>query len=117
MVIDRTKYMSGGEVKRLRTVTEAKAIVDLKGGRVGGVISWMLVDLAISTGLRVSEMAALTIQDVDLKRGCLRVQRVKKRAHRQETLAIGKDLVRHLGDYIAWMDRKRALSSWVSEDG
>ena len=62
MVIDREKYMDAKEVKQLRTVTEAKAIVDLKKGRVSGVHIWMLVDLALSTGLRVSEIAALKIQ-------------------------------------------------------
>jgi site-specific recombinase XerD len=69
MVIDRNKYMSMDEVRQLRTVTEAKAIVDLKAGRVTGPIAWMVVDLALSTGLRVSEMAALAVEDADLKRG------------------------------------------------
>jgi integrase len=97
--------MSMDEVKQLRTVTEAKAIMDLKAGRVGGVMAWMLVDLALSTGLRVSEMAALQVKDVDLKRGCLRVHRVKKRSNRQETLAIGKVLIEHIHQYIQWLDR------------
>ncbi len=106
MVIDRTKYMDLDEVKQLRTVTEAKAIVDLKAGRVGGVRAWMLVDLALSTGLRVSEMAALKIKDVDLKRGCLSVTRMKRKKKVKETMALGKELARHLKDYIAWTDRK-----------
>ena len=63
----------------MRTVTEARAIVDLRAGRVLGVHAWMLVDLALSTGLRVSEMAALYIKDVDLKRGCLTVIRLKRK--------------------------------------
>jgi hypothetical protein len=49
MVIDREKYMDASEVKQLRTVTEARAIVDFKKGRVGGVIAWMVVDLMLST--------------------------------------------------------------------
>ena len=106
MVIDRTKYMDLDEVKQLRTVTEAKAIVDLKAGRVGGVRAWMLIDLALSTGLRVSEMAALKIKEVDLKRGCLSVTRMKRKKKVKETMALGKDLARHLKDYIAWTDRK-----------
>ncbi len=106
MVIDRTKYMDLDEVKQLRTVTEAKAIVDLKAGRVGGVRAWMLIDLALSTGLRVSEMAALKIKDVDLKRGCLSVTRMKRKKKVRETMALGKDLAQHLKDYIAWTDRE-----------
>ena len=106
MVIDRTKYMDLDEVKQLRTVTEAKAIVDLKAGRIAGVRAWMLVDLALSTGLRVSEMAALKIKDVDLKRGCLSVTRMKRKKKVKESLALGKDLAQHLKAYVAWTERK-----------
>ena len=106
MVIDRTKYMDLDEVKQLRTVTDAKAIVDLKAGRIAGVRAWMLIDLALSTGLRVSEMAALKIKDVDLKRSCLSVTRMKRKKKVRESLALGKDLAQHLKDYIAWTDRK-----------
>jgi site-specific recombinase XerD len=76
MVIDRNKYMDIKEVKQLRTVTEARKITDLRAGRIGGVLAWMLVDLALSTGLRVSEMAALKVKDIDLKRGYLSVTRL-----------------------------------------
>lgn len=107
MVVDRTKYMDITEVKQLRTVTEAWAILDLRAGRVQGVISWMVVDMALSTGLRVSEMASRNIQDVDLKRGCITVVRVKKRKKVKESLAIGKDLANHLRDYMAWTGRKK----------
>ena len=103
MAIDRQKWMDADEVKQLRTVTEAKSIVDLRAGRVNGPLAWMTVDLALSTGLRVSEIAALTVEDVNLKRGCLSVHRAKKRKrHTKESLAIGKELVDHLRAYLAW---------------
>jgi integrase len=95
------------EVKQLRTVTEARAITDLKAGRINGVHAWMLVDLALSTGLRVSEIAALQIKDVDLKRGCLSMTRLKRKKKIKETLAIGKGIIQHLKDYIASMERKK----------
>ena len=79
MVIDREKYMDADEVRQLRTVTEAKSIVDLKKGRMQGPLAWMLVDLALSTGLRVSEMADLKIQDLDFKRGSMKVVRLKRK--------------------------------------
>jgi site-specific recombinase XerD len=106
MAIDRTKYMDVKEVKELRTVTEARSITDLKAGRVGGVLGWMVVDLALSTGLRVSEMAALTIKDVDLKRGSISVIRRKRKKNRKETLAISKELRQHLRQFI---DHKKTL--------
>lgn len=107
MVIDRNKYMDMKEVRQLRTVTEARAITDLKAGRINGVHAWMLVDLALSTGLRVSEIAALQIKDVDLKRGCLSMTRLKRKKKIKETLAIGKGIIQHLKDYIASMERMK----------
>jgi integrase len=101
-VIDRVKYMSVEEVKQLRTVAEARAIVDLKAGRVNGVIGWMLTDIALSTGLRVSEIAAVNVEDVDLKRGCMAVTRLKRRKPVRETLAVGRELADHLKDYLTW---------------
>ena len=73
-------------------VTEARAIVDLRADRVPGVHVWMLVDLALSTELRVSEIASLNTRDVDLKRGCLSVIRLKRKKKVKETLALGNSL-------------------------
>jgi integrase len=94
--------MDANEVKQLRTVAEAKALVDLKKGRVNGVLAWMLVDLAMGTGLRVSELTALKVEDVDFRRGALKVVRVKKKRKRTETLAIGRELALHVKEYLAW---------------
>ncbi len=102
MAIDRKKYMNMEEVRQLRTVTEAKAIVDLKAGRIGGPLAWMVIDLALSTGLRVSEIAALKIKDIDLKRGSISVVRRKRKKHKKETLAISKELNGHLKKFIEW---------------
>ena len=101
--VDRTKYMNAEEIKQLRTVAEARAIVDLKAGRVNGVLGWMVVDIALSTGLRVSEIAKLGVEAIDLKRGCLAVTRAKKRRKNgPESLAIGRELADHLRAYLTW---------------
>ena len=81
-------------------VTEARAIVDLRADRVPDVHVWMLVDLALSTELRVSKIASVNIRDVNLKRGCLSVIRLKRKKKVKETLALGKDIAEHLKEYI-----------------
>lgn len=100
MVVDRQKYMNLEEVKQLRTVTEARAIVDLRKGRISGPLTWLLVDLALTTGLRVSELAAIQVKDIDLKRGLIKVQRAKKRKKTIDSLAIGPNVVKHIKDYL-----------------
>ena len=105
--IDRRKYMDKDEIKQLRTVAEADAITDLRHGRRQGVITWMVVDLALQTALRVVEMAALQVEDIDFKRKSLTITRVKKKIRRPETLAISSDLTNHLKEYIDWAGLKK----------
>jgi integrase len=90
------------EVKQSRTVTEAQAIVDLRAGRVNGPLAWMVVDIALATGLRVIELSLIAVEDVDLKRGCMSVTRLKRRKPVRETPAIGKDLIDHLKAFLTW---------------
>ena len=101
-MIDRRKYLDKDEVKRLRTVTKAKAITDLNANRIGGVRRWMIVDLALSTGLRVSERAAIRLRDIDLKHKFITVNRLKRRKPLRESLGIGKELARHLRAFTKW---------------
>jgi len=100
--MDRVKYMSKAETKQLRQSAEARAYLDDSKGRVGGALAWMLVDTALSTGLRVSELASLKVKDINFKRGCLTVTRLKKKKKKKcpETLAISKELTKHLQSYI-----------------
>ena len=102
--IDREKYMDARELTTLQTVTELRAVKDLRAGRIGGVIAWAVVDVALQTGLRVSEIAKIKVGDYDPKRRALRVWRHKRRKVVQETLAISKALATHLTDFIQWKD-------------
>ena len=45
---------------------------------VNGILGWTLVDIALSTGLRVSEVGKLTVEDIDLKRGSPAVHLLRK---------------------------------------
>ena len=91
MSIDRSKYMSPDETRQLRTSAEALAALDLKHGRLRGPLAWMLVDLALGTGLRSAELAMLQVEQIDIRRCCLnRVVRCKKKRRAQETLAISR---------------------------
>jgi integrase/recombinase XerD len=102
--MDRTKYMDQNEVRQLRQAAEAREALDLRKGRHGGVVAWAVVDLALSTGLRVGELARLTVGDVDLRRGALTVTRTKRRRHFRETLAISRELRGHLAAFLAWKE-------------
>lgn len=115
MTIDRTKYLNLQEVRRLRQVTEEAAKIALENNHVGAVRRWMIVDLALSTGLRVSELALLTVEDFDFERKFVMVRRIKKRRRKKESaesfarrarkkdpLPIGSALIKHVQKYIKW---------------
>jgi len=63
------KLMSETEVKALRAVLEAGAIVAKSKARQGPVRDQCIIELALGTGLRVSEISQLKLEDIDLKRG------------------------------------------------
>ena len=120
--MDRQKYMDAKEVKLLRAVTENQAVKDLKAGRTGGVLRWMVVDAALSTGLRVGELNMLRCGDVDFKRSSLTVTRTKRKKPITETLAIGKDLAEHLAEFFEWkkavdQSTNKTAALFVSERG
>ncbi|GAF79179.1 unnamed protein product [marine sediment metagenome] len=104
MVIDRTKYMNINEIKQLRAFTEGWCLRDLRDGRITGVHTWMVVDLSLATGLRVSELSAIQTKDIDLKRGFIKVQRRKRKKKVVDSLAISPELNKHLKEYIEWAD-------------
>ncbi len=106
--MDRAKYLSLDEVRRLRDSTAGWAALDLQHGRRQGPLAWLIVDLALSTGLRVSEIAAITLADIDAKRLTITVTRVKKKTRKPESLAIGKALADHLAEYIAHQRKDNA---------
>ena len=98
--ITRDKFMSPGEVRTLLSTCESRAIVDLAKGRQTWVKRHMLVHLAIHSGLRVSEIAALTVGDLHIngKATCLIVQHGK--GDRRREVYLDKELVRHLREFI-----------------
>lgn len=118
MSIDRKKYMSIEEVRLLRSHTEGWAAKDLLAGRRPGPLAWLLVDVALSTGLRVSEIARIRLADIDAKRCILTVQRSKKKKLVPESLNIGKDLCDHLREYIATQRPETDSDSlWIGKRG
>ncbi len=63
------KLMAEDEVKALRAVLEAGTIIARSKASQGPVRDQCIIELALGTGLRVSEISQLKLDDIDLKRG------------------------------------------------
>ena len=98
--ITRHKFFSVDEARRLHEICQKHAVTDLKAKRSTWVTRYMLVHLALHSGLRVSEIASLKISDLyfNSKDNYLVVQCGK--GGRKRDVYLDKELVKHLHDYI-----------------
>lgn len=98
--IDRSKFMTESEVKRLLQTCADKADLDLIRGRTTWVTRYMLVHIALGSGLRVSELAALQLGDIHLSKtdSYLTVRHGKRDKRRDVYLS--KGVASHLRAYI-----------------
>jgi len=103
--LTRDKYMSMDEVRRLRRSSEDRALADLAKGRTGAVRTWAVIDLALSTGLRVSEIAEVRITDLSLTGPEPQLLVRNGKGGKPRTVTLPQDLRRHLREFIAWKKR------------
>jgi len=103
--ITRDKFFDAEERKAILKTCEEKAIVDLAKGRKTWPVRWMLVHLAMYSGLRVSEIAALTIGDIHLsvQDPYLFVRQGKRGKSRD--VYIDRELAKHLKRFIIKLKR------------
>lgn len=99
--LDREKYLSEAEVKKLRRTVEDKSLADLQKGRTTWPRFWMVIDLAVGAGLRVSEIANLKIENLYLNTCEPRI-RVTGKGNRTRDVFIAWDLMKHLAGFLEW---------------
>jgi integrase len=98
--ITRDKFLNLSEVQKLLKTTAEHAELDLMLGRATWITRNMLCNLAIRTGLRVSEIANLKIGDLHLngKENFLTVTRAK--GNKRRDVYFNSDLAKPLKKYI-----------------
>jgi site-specific recombinase XerD len=99
--LDREKFLSEAEVKKLRRTVEDKALADLQRGRTTWPRFWVAIDLAVGAGLRVSEIANLKIHNLYLNTREPRL-RVTGKGNRTRDVFISRDLMKHLSGFLKW---------------
>jgi len=110
--LDRQKFLSESEVKKLRRVIEDKSLADLQKGRTTWPRFWMTIDLAVSAGLRVSEIANLRVDNLYLNSKEPRI-RVTGKGNRTRDVFISRDLMKHLSSFLEW---KRTMNEPIDKD-
>ena len=112
--IDREKILDLDQRSKLLKTCRDKAELDLLHGRETWIKRYMLVDLALFTGLRVSEIAHLTIGDINIKaKDPYLIVRSGKRGKKRDVY-LDKVLVDHLKIFIAW--KKKTMGEEVENE-
>jgi site-specific recombinase XerD len=100
--IDREKILDHEQREKLIKTSRDKAELDLLHGRETWIKRYMLVDLALFTGLRVAEITNLTIGDINLKaKDPYLIVRNGKRGKKRDVY-LDKELVKHIKAFINW---------------
>ncbi|BBO73078.1 hypothetical protein DSCW_04950 [Desulfosarcina widdelii] len=110
--LDREKFLSEAEVKKLRRTVEDKALADLQRGRTTWPRFWVAIDLAVGAGLRVSEIANLKVGNLYLSTREPRL-RVTGKGNRTRDVFISRDLMKHLSSFLKW---KRTMDEPLDKD-
>jgi len=112
--INREKILDFDQRSKLLKTCRDKAELDLLHGRETWVKRYMLIDLALFSGLRVAEIANLKIGDIELTtKDPYLIVRKGKRGKKRDVY-MDKELVNHLRTFINW--KKKTMSESVDAD-
>lgn len=117
--ITRDKFLSPGEAKTLLHTCENYALLDQAKGRKTWITRYMLVHLALHTGLRVAEIADLQIGDLYLKgvsNMYLIVRHGKGRGKKgkKRDVYLDREIIKHIRKYIDF--KKKTLNQSVTPE-
>lgn len=100
-IITTEKYLDTTEIAQLRKVIEKAKLYAQSRGRQRGVRDHAIIELALGTGLRVSEISDLKVEDLTLKREASLIVRSGKGGKMREVRFSSrlKDIIKDYLDY------------------
>ena len=112
-VLNRTKFLSEEEVNRLLETAKERAEIAKKKRNKVAVRDYFIIDLALSTGLRVMEVANLNCGDIYLHNGLSFLIVRKGKCGKKRAVWFNGKLKKHIEDYLAW---KREIGEGIGSD-
>ena len=100
-----SKFLTTKEIRKLRErLTKRKEIAERKGNRVA-VRDWFVIDLALSTGLRVQEIADLKCGDISANDNLCYLFVNNGKGHKKRVVCFNGDFKKHFLDYLQWKQK------------
>jgi len=104
--VTKKKYLDNDEIKKLRKVCEDASIICLSKNQLLAYRDWMIIDTALSSGLRVSELANLKEADLYLGNGMAELIVTHGKGNKTRTVKMDPAIKKHLKEYIKWKQVK-----------
>jgi site-specific recombinase XerD len=101
-VITPDKYLKPQEIKALRQTIHADALLAKSRGRQIGYRDMVIIELALSTGLRVGEISKLRIEDLQLTRKSSSLIVRSGKGGKTRTVQFGSGLRKILREYLEY---------------
>jgi site-specific recombinase XerD len=96
------KYFNEAQIKTFRRTVKDPGLVALQKGKVTVVREWMVIDLLISSRIRVAEAADLWCGDCRIGYGQSEIHVRNGKGGKSRTVQILETLKRHLKSFINW---------------
>jgi integrase/recombinase XerD len=101
-VLDPGKFLSRGEVRKLLRAARARAEKARAKGHKVAVRDCFIVDLTLSTGLRVMEVARLTCGDLFIRDGAPALLVKRGKGGKKRLVRFNRSFKDHCRQYLLW---------------
>ena len=101
-VLEPSKFLTKEEAKKLLETARDRAEVVFAKRRKIPVRDYLIINLALSTGLRVMEIAQLDCGDVFIRDGISSLLVRNGKCGKRRLVRFGESLKDHLNEYILW---------------
>lgn len=100
--LDEGKFLREIEVRKLTNYLMKRSDAALNSRKRIAIRDWFVINLALSTGLRVSEIAKLCCGDIWADDGQASLIVRKGKCGKQRIVRFSEDFRRHLNEYLEW---------------
>lgn len=101
-IITPEKYLSSDEIKQLKRTIAETAVIGKSKGNQAPVRDALIINLALNTGLRVSELSNLKVVEVYLKRGQNSLKVKNGKGSKDRIVAFGPKLKSQIVEYLKY---------------
>ena len=99
-ILTPDKFLTKDETKQLRKTCDEAATIAKSKGVQAPVRDTLIIELALGSGLRVSELASLKVEDLYLKRGQSSIYVKNGKGGKDRVVDIGSNLKKQIIDFL-----------------